>query len=98
MLRENSVQVDTVYISNISEWIYTPEERDLFSETVQAFLSESETTLIDGKRTVQHSVSPQQRTITKKELTQLSSQNWFFSPEPEQPIVEIKPHYMTAST
>lgn len=97
VMRENSIQIDTVYVSNISEWIYAPEERDLFRETVQVFLSESETILIDGKCAVEDATSPRQRTITKKELTQVSSQNWFFPVTPEQPKEETAPDYTAAT-
>jgi hypothetical protein len=79
LLRENSAQIDTVYVSNISEWINSPEERNLFKESVQAFLSEAETILIDGKCTIQNNETPKQRSITRRELTPLSPQNWFFN-------------------
>ncbi|KTD57674.1 hypothetical protein [Legionella shakespearei] len=95
LLRENSVQIDTVYVSNISEWIDTPKERDLFRETVQAFLSESETILIDGKHAFQDHATPKQRSITKKELTPLSSQNWFFNSALK--AEDNEPRYTTAA-
>lgn len=85
VLRDNMVQIDTVYVSNISEWIYTSEERNLFFKTLQLFLADTETILIDGRNLSSDSVIPTQRVITARELKLSNLENWFY-----QEIAEVK--------
>lgn len=48
LLQENGVQIDTLYLSNISAYMYSTEARDAFLETISA-LSENETNIIDAR-------------------------------------------------
>lgn len=48
LLQENSVEIDTLYLSNISAYMNSPEAKACFTETVQA-LSERETKIIDAR-------------------------------------------------
>lgn len=74
----NAMYIDTVYISNIGEWMYEAEQRQRFLETVQALLMDSATILIDAKRPEGTEIcSPTQRCVTKKDL--LQSTGWEFS-------------------
>lgn len=79
ILRDNAIQVDTVYVSNIGEWMNTEKERNLFIKTTQSFLSDPETILIDGRSVYQNCSLPKQRSITKKEFTLLNPKDWFFT-------------------
>ena len=79
-LTENSMQIDTVYVSNIKEWISTTDQREQFLKTIQCLLTESETILIDAQKTDNENSAPTQRCIIKKALNeQYSLKKWFFS-------------------
>ncbi len=78
VLRDNMIQIDTVYVSNISEWIDTSEERSLFFKTIQLFLTDKETILIDGRTLSTDSLIPTQRVITHRELKLSNLEKWFY--------------------
>lgn len=79
LLNENMIQIDTIYVSNIGEWIFTPGDRELFLQTIQSFLSDQETILIDGKiNSSLEEATPTQRCITAGELTKSNLKDWFY--------------------
>ncbi|MFJ1266969.1 hypothetical protein ACD661_00200 [Legionella lytica] len=80
LLTENALQIDTVYVSNIGEWMRTEEQQTHFLETISVLLSDNETILIDAIAHRQSNEPPSQRCILKKNIEQeLSLRDWFFS-------------------
>ncbi|KTD50807.1 hypothetical protein [Legionella quateirensis] len=82
ILHFNTIQIDTVYLSNIAEWIDDKKDRDLFLETIQSFSTDIETILIDGRvDLLSDSRAPRQRCISFGELNKRNLSDWFFQPE-----------------
>ncbi|KTD49401.1 hypothetical protein Lrub_0500 [Legionella rubrilucens] len=80
LLINNAMRIDTVYVSNIGEWMYQPEQREAFLATIQSLLMDNETILIDAKKPEGVVASPKQRCITRGAL--VNSNQWkssFFS-------------------
>jgi hypothetical protein len=78
LLKDNMVQIDTVYVSNISHWIWKPEERRSFYRTIQSFLSDNQTILIDAHFNEQ-SETLEQRVTTAGVLNQTNLEDWFYT-------------------
>lgn len=80
VLRDNSVQIDTLYVSNISEWMFTPAVRNSFIQTVQLFMSDNQTILIDAQiNSFEENPIPTQRCTSKQLLAERTLEHWFFS-------------------
>ncbi|MFC7780518.1 LIC_10091 family protein [Legionella taurinensis] len=80
LLINNAMRIDTVYVSNIGEWMYQPEQREAFLTTIQSLLMDNDTILIDAKKPEGVIASPTQRCVTRGTL--LKSSQWkasFFS-------------------
>ena len=95
-LNDNMIQIDTVYVSNISEWMNNDEDRKSFFKTLQFLLRESETILIDGK-ILSSAVSPTQRLITSHELNQFNVEKWFSCNAVELEIKDVEPEELLPS-
>lgn len=92
MLKENMIQIDTVYVSNIAEWVDSEDDRAAFYKTTQLFLSDHDTILIDGRCLSLDVPIPSQRCITARELSYSSLATWFhFKKTPVEPICDL-PH------
>lgn len=73
LLIDNFMCIDTVYISNIGEWMNGVDQRENFLQTVRALLMSNNTILIDAIRPEEKAVvSLTQRCITKGSLFQTS--------------------------
>lgn len=89
LLMDNSAQIDTVYVSNIPEWLYSDEDRDSLYKTIQLLLADQETILIDGRHPSPDSTSPAQRLITARQLKQSTLKNWFYESAQEDAINDV---------
>lgn len=89
LLTENAIQIDTVYVSNIGEWMYTQEQKDNFLETINVLLADDETILIDAKiANRQNNEPPSQRILRKDKTAELTLSEWFFSDKKQENIEE----------
>jgi hypothetical protein len=91
LLTNNAIQIDTVYVSNIGEWMSTQEQQASFLETISVLLSDNETILIDAKiANCQNSEPPSQRYILKRNISlELPLRDWFFSDKKQGNIEEL---------
>lgn len=76
LLKEHSVQVDTVYISNIAKYMSDSEERSNFIETIRSLLSEKDSILIGCKA---HNLN--QVCATQLDVIKLGIEAWIYSEE-----------------
>lgn len=89
VLTENAIQIDTIYVSNIGEWIFG-EQQTSFIETITALLTENETILIDAQvKNPQNNEPPSQRCILKKDITPQRLRDWFFPGKKQESIEEL---------
>lgn len=91
LLTNNAIQIDTVYVSNIGEWMFTIEQQASFLETIGLLLMDNETILIDAKiANRQNNEHPSQRCILKRDITpELSLRDWFFSSKKQENTEEL---------
>ncbi|MDR3503198.1 MAG: hypothetical protein P4L79_11530 [Legionella sp.] len=91
LLTDNAIQIDSVYVSNIGEWMWTQEQQANFLETISVLLTDNETILIDAKiANRQNNEPPSQRCILKRDLApELSLRDWFFPDKKQENIEEL---------
>ncbi|OCH97542.1 hypothetical protein A8135_14210 [Legionella jamestowniensis] len=90
ILITNFFQVDTLYVSNIGEWMFAEEQRTNFLKTIEYLLTDNETILIAAKliKNNQENNTPVQYSISKKHLNEKSSlKDWFFSDDADEDMV-----------
>lgn len=74
-----SIKIDTLYVSNISETIFSKEDRNNFLSTIKCLLTENNTILIDAKLLKSYQC-PTQRCTSRQELEDTNTlENWFYS-------------------
>ncbi|WP_367606147.1 hypothetical protein [Legionella sp. W05-934-2] len=88
VLKDNMEQIDTLYLSNIAQWMHQQSDRDAFLKTVKILLSDQNTIIIDAivnengneneNENGKEQVLATQRCISAKEVLTLSIENWFF--------------------
>lgn len=76
LLGENGIQIDTLYISNISEYMYK-ENQGMFASTVSS-LACDDTLIIDAKFT--SGINLKQDIVKGKTLREKGIESWFWSP------------------
>lgn len=76
LLKENMMQIDTLYISNIAEWMMNPRDREQFIKTVKLFLSTKETILLDA--VLGDDKVPNQRCASASDLMKIGLEKWLF--------------------
>ncbi len=77
ILRDNMLQLDTVYISNIAAWMFSHDDQNSFLSTIRQLIFDQQTLVIDAYRERNKS-SPIQRCILASDLTDVGMENWFF--------------------
>ncbi len=95
ILRDNMVPIDTVYISNIAEWMLSPDERDSFINTIRQFLFNQQTIVIDAYRDGNESLATQ-RCILARDLKNEDLQKRFFPSNDlseEESLTEPESHW-----
>ncbi|USQ14680.1 hypothetical protein J2N86_05085 [Legionella lytica] len=99
LLTENSIPIDTVYVSNIGEWMCTKEQKTDFIETISLLLNDNETILIDARiNNPLNNEPPSQRCTLKKEIIpKFSLRDWFFSGVEPKEIEEPAINNMTVA-
>lgn len=79
LLIDNSIQIDTVYVSNIGDWMSTESQRHSFIRTLQRFLTDKQTIVIDATRGKDSTLPiANQRCTSLQQLAPLSLEEWFF--------------------
>ncbi len=71
LLKDNNIQVDTLYISNISDWMEKDTDKVAFTQTVKTLLSDNDTILIDAPQN-------NQRVTQAKEINNVNLNDWLF--------------------
>lgn len=75
ILQDNMLQIDTLYVSNISEWIHS-EDKENFLKTIQALATDTQTLIIDARLKINFELT--QRIISRQNLNSLD--DWFYKP------------------